>query len=62
MIGVAHQTNVYVVLVAKPDGRMPLGGPGHRWGESYLRYVYGNRKVSGLDSCGLGRGASSWLC
>jgi hypothetical protein len=39
VIGAAHQTNVCVVLVGKPDGRMPLAGPGHRWGRSYLRCV-----------------------
>jgi len=55
MIGAAHQTNVYMVLVGKPDGRMPLGRPGRRWGGSYLRYVNGNRKLNGLDSCGSGK-------
>jgi len=39
MIGAARQTNVHVVLVENPVGRLPLEGPGHGWGRSYLRCV-----------------------
>jgi len=35
---VKEKRNLYGVLVRKPEGRRPLGGPRHRWEDSIVMY------------------------
>ena len=33
-------TDIYRVLVGKPEGKRPLGRPGRRWDKMILRWIF----------------------
>jgi hypothetical protein len=42
--------NAYQILVGKPEGKRPLGGPAHRWGDNIRMDLRSGEVVD--NSCG----------
>jgi hypothetical protein len=47
-------TNVYRILVGKPERNTPLGRPRRRWGDNIKIYLRDRRGWYGLDGTGSG--------
>jgi hypothetical protein len=45
-----EKRNVYRILVGKPDGKSPLGGPRHRWVDNIM-----------MDLREIGRDGMDWI-
>jgi hypothetical protein len=50
---------VYRVLVGKPDGKRPLGRPGHRW-EDNIKVDLQEVECGGIDWIELAQGRDRW--
>jgi hypothetical protein len=54
-----ERRGVYRVLVGKPEGKRPLGRPGHRW-EDNIKMVLQEVGRGGMDWIELAQDRDSW--
>jgi hypothetical protein len=54
-----EERGVYRVLVGKPEGKTPLGRPGHRW-EDNIRMDLKEMGCDGMDWIGLAQDRDRW--
>jgi hypothetical protein len=51
--------NAYRLLVGKPEGKKPLGRPGHRWVDN-IRMDVGEMGLGDVDWIGLAKDRNGW--
>jgi hypothetical protein len=56
---VEAKMNAYRILVGKPEGKIPLGGPRHRW-EDNIKMDLGEIVWCGLDWIHLHKDTDQW--
>jgi hypothetical protein len=54
-----EKKNGYWILVGKPEGKRPLGKPGHRW-EYNIKMVLRGIGLGGMDWINLAQDSDQW--
>jgi hypothetical protein len=54
-----EKRNAYKILVGKPEGKRPLGGPRHRW-EDNIRIYLREIEWGGMDWIDVAQGRYQW--
>jgi hypothetical protein len=54
-----EKRNAYRILVAKPEGRRPLGRPRRRWVDN-IKIDLRERELDGVDSIDLAQDRDQW--